>query len=277
MARITRFTLTGALSLLAVGVFATRLFAGDAPSAYDQWIAAHTRAPMNGGAPQPELVITSLLENSSEGVSVSAAGQVSSFRFSEMGAMGGGGNSLSPADLKSLEALLAQLPDDHAQIPPDGRGLIVQASVGGHNVTRVYDRASAPDIIWKIVRLCQSGITPWVQEFQPQSRIDVFGTEPGGTFCLSPDGQQMLFGLCNGADFQVWSTAAHEFMAELPSNYSGGQFSAFSPKGDFAVACEAGGQVLCLETKNVEDRAKTRADSRRRSQRKSRFTSVHAG
>jgi WD40 repeat protein len=219
---------------------------------YPQWIASHTITGAAGGAPTPLLIITEFPDDSSsDGTIVGADGAISSFRRSNMGGMGGGGGSLSPDALENLQTLLAALPDDKSRVPPNNRALLLQATVGGHTVTRVYDRANAPDLVWKIVRAAQSGISPWVQEFPPQSEIDVFGSEPGGDFSLSPDGKQMLFGLCNGANYEVWDTAAHEFLADIPGNLQANydSSSAFSPKGDLVVVCDAGGQVPCVETK----------------------------
>jgi len=47
-------------------------------------------------------------------------------------------------DFQLLDALLAQLPDDHAQLPPAGERLVVQFLDGGQWRIRVYDGKKLP-------------------------------------------------------------------------------------------------------------------------------------
>lgn len=47
-------------------------------------------------------------------------------------------------DFQLLDALLAQLPDDHAQLPPAGERLVVQFLDGGQWRIRVYDGKNLP-------------------------------------------------------------------------------------------------------------------------------------
>lgn len=51
---------------------------------------------------------------------------------------------LSPEDLQKLNDLLAQLPDDHAQLPLAGRRVVVQTRENGQWRVRVYDGKALP-------------------------------------------------------------------------------------------------------------------------------------
>jgi len=51
---------------------------------------------------------------------------------------------LSPEDLQKLNSLLAQLPDDHAQLPLAGRRVVVQTLENGQWRVRVYDGNKLP-------------------------------------------------------------------------------------------------------------------------------------
>jgi len=50
----------------------------------------------------------------------------------------------TPGELKQLDDLLAQLPDDNLSLPPPGQRIVVQVREQDHWRIRVYDRATAP-------------------------------------------------------------------------------------------------------------------------------------
>jgi len=77
------------------------------------------------------------------GCSVSTKGRVSYFQYDSGGFKGSGYPVLPKHDLKQLRLLAANLPDDHSQLPPPGRRLIIEAAISGKRSVRVYDRRYA--------------------------------------------------------------------------------------------------------------------------------------
>jgi WD40 repeat protein len=104
------------------------------------------------------------------GCSVSTKGLVSYFQYDSGGFKGSGYPILPRQDLKQLKLLAANLPDDHSQLPPPGRRLIIQAATSGQTSARVYDRANMPDPVLKIIRLAGARIQPWTIHF-PSEKV----------------------------------------------------------------------------------------------------------
>jgi hypothetical protein len=63
---------------------------------------------------------------------------------SNTGAEAGGSRPMNEADFQKLTELLGQLPDDHAQLPPAGRRVVVQIAENGQWRVRVYDGNQLP-------------------------------------------------------------------------------------------------------------------------------------
>ena len=65
------------------------------------------------------------------GCTVLADGRASHFDSRSTGLVGFGAPELSKKDLLELMRLLHQLPDDHSQLPPPGRRLVMLSPAGG--------------------------------------------------------------------------------------------------------------------------------------------------
>ena len=236
---------------------------------YQQWLLRYGRKDftglaVQGGSTQFRLIIT-LVEGedrkrtqgehlffgsgiSTSGHELSTNGYVQYFSHSDSGSKGGGGGSPLPAaELKRLDELLANLPDDGLRLPPAGRRMILQALVSDQAVARVYDRANAPKVVWEILRVSRCLIPSWVPEFPPQSEIDACSHEHGGFLCLSPDGQQILFASANGP-LQCWEPTTHELLAEIRQQGIIWDGIFFSPDGLLA-AIEGSGDCTVVNAK----------------------------
>ena len=168
------------------------------------------------------------------GTEVSTQGHVNSFSHSDFGSKGSsGGDPIPEAEMMRLDELLSKLPKDGSSLPPAGRRMMIQTTVDGDSVVRVYDRANAADLVWEIIRLSRCGIGAWLPQFQPDSEIEVEGFEHGGFFRIAPDNTQLLF--TSKSKLHLWEPTAHEFLAEIrtPERW---EDIAFSPDGKFVAA-----------------------------------------
>ena len=105
------------------------------------------------------------------GCAVSTDGRLSDFSLDALGEKGGGYPRLAEGDRQKLDALLADLPDDHSVLPPPDRRLVLQVAAANQVIARVYDRANAPESILEILRLTRSRIRSWVLTFPPNDQV----------------------------------------------------------------------------------------------------------
>jgi hypothetical protein len=75
---------------------------------------------------------------------VATNGVYRSYFVSNTGSDATGSRPLAEADFQKLTELLGQLPDDHAQLPPAGRRVVVQVAENGQWRVRVYDGNQLP-------------------------------------------------------------------------------------------------------------------------------------
>lgn len=231
--------------------------AADAPATdYAEWVGRYSKTNLNdvryGDTSAPVmLVVTQEGERynnvaSTYSCAVYADGTVWSYSRSAFDTKGGGGKALGPDDLKRLDSLLAQLPDDGARLPPAERRILLQARVGDHIVTRVYDRANFPDVVWEILCLGRCGISEWIQSFKSQSEINAREYKAHGFLRVSPDGKKILFASDNGP-LQLWDAATRQLLASVPMPGDFWNSAGFSPDGSLLVV--GGGSFVCLDTK----------------------------
>jgi hypothetical protein len=162
----------------AVIVFAViPLFAADSDPAYARWIKSWTERPVTspalGGAglklvvscvrgeaadatvtamtPVDRLKLSYHLKVSS--TEVATNGSFRTFTLSNTDAQTSAVRQLSAADLKILDPLLGQLPDDQAQLPPAGQRVVVQFLTAGQWHVRVYDGNKLPPEVTDVVNL----------------------------------------------------------------------------------------------------------------------------
>jgi len=99
------------------------------------------------------------------GSSVSVEGRVCGFAYKAFGIHGGGGSLLSDDVIKQLKELAANLPDDHKQLPPAGRRIVVETMYTPK--VQVYDRANLPNEITTILRLTGTTLRPLLAKPKP--------------------------------------------------------------------------------------------------------------
>jgi hypothetical protein len=75
---------------------------------------------------------------------VATNGVCRSYFVSNTGAEANGSHPLAEADFQKLTEWLGQLPDDHAQLPPAARRVVVQTAENGQWRVRVYDGNRLP-------------------------------------------------------------------------------------------------------------------------------------
>lgn len=205
---------------------------------YRDWVALYARKNLNGDTYQTrdfsnttvyELVVTvaehdgltqtnpdgrPLMDTAEEnGVEVAENGYINHFFYSQYDWHSGGGASLSASEMKRLGKLLEELPPDHSRLPPAGRRLMLQTMDHSRLLTRVYDRANAPEVVWEILSLCQSGIGAWAPTFKYQSAISASQYD-GQFLCLTPDRKQILYHT-RSQQLQFWDPDTHERVAEI--------------------------------------------------------------
>jgi hypothetical protein len=139
------------------------------------------------------------------GFALSTEGSVWTFHRG-INMLGSGGEPLPKGDFEKVGHLIEALPDDHSQLPPKGRRLVLQLANGDTFLVRVYDRANLPEIVLEILRLCKSQIRPIVADFPPDKKFSSSEFEEAGipenaagfyisknheefrTLAISPDG-----------------------------------------------------------------------------------------
>jgi hypothetical protein len=169
--------LVRSLFAAAIVFAALPLFAADSDPAYARWIKSWAERPVTspalGGAglklvvscvrgeaadatvtamtPVDRLKLSYHIKVSS--TEVATNGSFRTFTLSNTDAQTSAVRQLSAADLKILDPLLGQLPDDQAQLPPAGQRVVVQFLTAGHWQVRVYDGNMLPPEVTDVVNL----------------------------------------------------------------------------------------------------------------------------
>ena len=164
---------------LAAMLFFTALClrAADIPTPYDAWIKPWTERPANSassGAVGLKAVVSvvtgekdfSTVTNLTPiqrlelayHIKVSASeiatnGACRSYFVSNSDARSGETRQLAPDDLQKLTEALAQLPDDHSQLPPAGKRVVVQVWENNQWRVRVYDGNNLPPEVKSLLAL----------------------------------------------------------------------------------------------------------------------------
>jgi hypothetical protein len=150
-----------------------------------------------------------------DGTTVGANGQVGFFHEDCGGGRSGGYAAISDENLKKLRGLLSKLPDDHSQLPPAGRRLVVQVRSGTRVLARVYDRTDLPDKVLEILRLSNSGILSWAPKFDPRGQWKIGqDSETYGAIAFPVDGKQIITARLDGIN--VWDAETHALVKSFP-------------------------------------------------------------
>jgi hypothetical protein len=206
---------------------------------YATWIRPYEKRPLEAGlafgkepSPPSKLIITAIEGDEPRppdppgvfhvgrsdfryGCRVSIDGRVSYFSIGAMDSKGSGYNQIPDADQKRLDGLLASLPNDYSRLPPPNRRLVVQASIGKQEITRVYDRANAPDQVLEILRLTQSQIPSWVLSFEPESHWSAQARSTFGALAQSAGGLIVSGG--DDGPFKFWDPDTRGLLTEVPN------------------------------------------------------------
>jgi hypothetical protein len=105
--------------------------------------------------------------------SVSMDGTVSMTSITPMAIQGAGPSRLPAEESREISHLIESLgahpPDDHSQLPPPGRRLVLQVKHRKEFLARVYDRADIPDPILEILGVIGATLGPLTMNFTPFS------------------------------------------------------------------------------------------------------------
>jgi hypothetical protein len=173
LATLVRSTFTAAIFFTA----AVSLSAADATNAYTQWIKPWSERPVTSPALAGAglKLMVSLVKGEADAAAVAAMtplqrldlafhiqvstaevatnGSLRSYNVSNSDAKTSTVRRLAPEDFQLLDALLDRLPDDHAQLPPAGRRVIVQFLSSGQWQIRVYDGNQLPPEVQDLLSL----------------------------------------------------------------------------------------------------------------------------
>lgn len=158
-------------------VVPARLTAGDGATAYDSWTKSWAERPATspalGGAELKAIITIITGELNPDSVAgmtpvdrlklsyrikvaateVTGGGKYRSYFVSNTDSLTAVPQELSAEKMQKLETLLAGLPDDHAQLPPAGRRVVVQTRDNGAWRVRVYDGHQLPAEIQAVMDL----------------------------------------------------------------------------------------------------------------------------
>ena len=102
-----------------------------------------------------------------------------------------------------------------SRLPPPNRRLVVQASIGKQEITRVYDRANAPDQVLEVLRLSQAHIPSWVLKFEPKNHWSAHAQSTDGALAQSANG--LIVSAGDGGPFKFWDPDRRELLNEAPN------------------------------------------------------------
>jgi hypothetical protein len=178
-----RFLFCVALAALVYAV-AQPLYAAENPTPYEKWTKSWAERPATsaalGGVELKAIVSLITGEASPEAVAgmtpvdrlklaykikvaateVAASGKYRSYFVSNTDSKTEGSRQFSDEDRQKLDQLLAQLPDDHAQLPPAGRRVVVQTRENGAWHVRVYDGNQLPAEVKSLLDLLANPYLP---------------------------------------------------------------------------------------------------------------------
>jgi WD40 repeat protein len=193
------------------------------------------------------------------GCSVSTKGRVSYFQYDSGGFKGSGYPILPKQNLKQVKLLAANLLDDHSQLPPPGRRLIIQAATSGKTSVRVYDRANMPDAVLQIIRLAGASIQPWTIHFPPEkvasaAELSAAGIPVPSYDRVSPDGSlKVAQGYHNVVVGSPTQPAIRELQEPEINRHIDSLFGAvFTPGGRYLLLQSSRPAIRIYDTKTWE-------------------------
>ena len=169
--------LVRSLFAAAIVFAALPLFAADSAPAYARWVKSWAERPATSpalGGAGLKLVVSCVRGEAADATvtamtpvnrlklsyhikvsstEVATNGSFRTFTLSNTDAQTSAVRQLSAEDLKILDPLLGQLPDDHAQLPPAGQRVVVQFLTAGQWHVRVYDGNKLPPEVTDVVNL----------------------------------------------------------------------------------------------------------------------------
>ena len=188
----------------------------------------------------------------SRGYSVLQNGRFASVHYSVHGAADvlGGFPALSEPAMAKVRELAANLPDDHAYLPPVGRRLVVQATNAGATRARVYDRANIPDIVLDtIAAVGANDLLPWIFQIKPDHAGPI-SEYPGVTAVhqtFSPNGSVAV--VMGNSGFTVVDPGSGQLIHEVNESFVGRLLDPrFSPDGEYLVIRTTIPSLLIYET-----------------------------
>jgi WD40 repeat protein len=200
-------------------------------SGYEDWIKpyklASTRYRFSANGTQPKLIISVVIERepdanekhsfllgnekSISGLEISGEGKVAYFSQSPLDPKGSCCSQIDKDELERIGQLLANLPDDHSRLPPNGRRLVLQIPSGDKYDVRVYDLANAPNTVLELLRLTKSGIRSHVLWFTPETEWKASDSVYG--LAVISDEQQIISSGLNGP-IKIWDADSHILIRE---------------------------------------------------------------
>lgn len=205
------------------------------PKEYEKWVAPYrlqsAEDRISSTESRPKLIITQVSERIpsandkdtffignnkfTSGWVISNDGEGRWFSRGSLSVKGSCCSKIEKTQLEQIDRLLANLPDDHSQIPPNGRRVVFQIPENDKFKVRVYDLANAPDEILELLRLTKTGFRSKVLWFDPESEwLGADESDTYGGLAVTSDKRQIIFSELHGP-IKIWNAENHNLIGEF--------------------------------------------------------------
>ena len=212
------------------------------PAEYEKWVApyrsqsAERRISLadSKSSPielRPKVIITQVSEripsaddkntffigsnNFASGWVISNEGEGRWFSRGEFSVKGSCCSKIQKPQLEQIDKIIADLPDDHSQIPPNGRRVVFQIPENDQYKVRVYDLANAPEEILELLRLTKTGFRSKVLWFNPESEwTGADESDTSGGLAVTSDKRKIIFSELHGP-IKIWDAENHNLIGEF--------------------------------------------------------------
>ena len=237
---------------------------------YEKWIAPYKQNSagnrFSSKAPRPKLVISVVTEKNPSrendggfyfggtfisGWEISAEGVGRWFSYNAFGTKGSCCSQIEKNELERIDQILADLPSDHARLPPNGRRLVLQIPENDAYKVRVYDLADAPDEILELLRLAKTGFRSSVLWFNPETQWTAADYSNDGGLAVTSDERRIISSGLN-EPIKIWDANSRELIAETAKPQNVPFNGLILSPNDSVAAINGWGEIGLLDMKTLQ-------------------------